>query len=226
MNNNQIIVILVFVVFCMSLILFKDCTGYDKTVIDNKKLLEKEIEVQKLKEERLIYKDSIKALNDSILKANISHSEEVFNLEERISYIKGRVIKIPQGEQAIHEFFSMRYGDPDLKPLGPLFYDTVIHELLIKDQYAEILPMKDSIIMYKDSIIFGLGKQYESTSSLLVLTEQELKEREDMHIIAKRNILGLQNNLNMEKGKNRALVLYGIPAGVIVGGVVGFLIAK
>lgn len=191
----------------------------------------KEERVQKLEEDRKKERDSLNILiknreieNQKLIISNV-------NLEKRIKQLETKKILIPTDAPGLSEYFNDRYATEENKPienkigLGLNTAYNVSYELEEKDIFSEVIVLKNSQINNKDTLIFNLEKNTEDLTKMFLTAEQELIERKKLQNIANENIevLGKQiKSLNKNKKLNRIL----IPAAALVGGFVGYQIAK
>lgn len=187
--------------------------------------------VDEISEFRKKYQDSISniiAEREKIIKDSENLIEEI---EKKIKDIKRKKISVPKDIPGLVDYFNTRYSTEEnvvIEDKVGLTKDiayNVSYELEDKDNITVISSLKDQQIEVKDSIIHHLDGTNKDLFSMLNLAEKEIDERKILENISEENIKNLNNqirNLNRKNNINKVL----IPVGAVVGGFIGYKIAK
>lgn len=153
------------------------------------------------------------------------------SLEERINKIKDKKITVPENIPGLVNYFNTRYLTQENSAidnkvgLGQKTAQSTIYELEEKDSFSEIIEIKDEQIVLKDEIIDYLEKDKQDLFKMFDAAENEIEERKTLQQMADENINTLEKQVKTLKKTNKLNKVL-IPVGFLVGGFVGYKIAK
>ena len=164
-------------------------------------------------------------------KENKILSESNKKLEQRISTIKDKEIVVPKDIPELVNYFNSRYSTLENKiiedkvGLTPVIGSKVSYELEEKDNLNEIINIKDEQLSNNNIQINNLQDNSRDLKTMLNSAEDEIKKEEELRNLANKNIGNLEKqvkSLNRKNTFNKIL----IPVGIVLGGFIGYQIAK
>ncbi len=213
----RIIFIIIFAVLLSGALLFQKFTNdkYNQLKGEykelNKDYIKQKDGVAVFQKNRIIEKDS---LNNEIFKRekqNVFLSNDNKKLQDRINSIQNRKQKVESIDGS--------------KPLGEQKAKEITIALEEGDKCLEIIPLKNQQLANQEKQITNLEKDKNDLKTELSTAEQEIIKRQLLQESGDRNIENLQSQvktLNKKNNLNKVL----IPAAVLLGGAVGYKLAK
>ncbi len=213
----RIIFIIIFAVLLSGALLFQKFTNdkYNQLKGEykelNKDYIKQKDGVAVFQKNRIIEKDS---LNNEIFKRekqNVFLSNDNKKLQDRINSIQNRKQKVEPIDGS--------------KPLGEQKAKEITIALEEGDKCLEIIPLKNQQLANQEKQITNLEKDKNDLKTELSTAEQEIIKRQLLQESGDRNIENLQSQvktLNRKNNLNKVL----IPAAVLLGGAVGYKLAK
>lgn len=187
--------------------------------------------VKVFEETRKREKDS---LNSEIKRRETENKELVADTKKVISNIekiKSKPINVPKDVIGLTKYFNERYKTKENKVVEDKVglaeftaYD-VSYELEEGDRVKEVLPLKDKVIDNQQYLITNLEKDKQDVNTKLISAEQDVKLNKDLNASAENNINNLEKQVSKLKIKSTLTKIL-IPASFILGGYIGFQIAK
>jgi hypothetical protein len=148
------------------------------------------------------------------------------NLEEKIASILNSPKKLPKDLAGLVAFYNQRYSTSKNTAVGDkvgLEVETamdVSSELEEGDRLAEVLPLKDKQLKNLDTTVVNLNNQKKMLAHTLLLSEEQIKEYQELQKLADQNILNLEKqnkNLKMKNVLNKILIPAAVVGGVFLG---------
>lgn len=176
-------------------------------------------------------KDSLYVIiqNKENLNRELAQRNEI--LDKKITYIQNKEIVIPTTTNGLTDYYNKRYSVTDnvvIEERVGLTYQTAYnasYELEEKDKLGEILELKNSQISNNIELIGNLEDNIGNFKTMLSSAEKEITQREQLQVSANRNIKTLEKEVKM-LNKNSKINKFLIPTAAILGGFIGYKIAK
>jgi hypothetical protein len=193
-----------------------------------------------LKEQYSIKKDGVQTDNKKYILVIDSIKKEIYKkeaenkvllnnnnkLEQKINSILKTPKNIPKDLIGLVSFYNERYVTSKNKVVEEkvgLTVETamdVSNDLVEGDRLAEILPLKNQQLKNLDSTVINLNSQKEMLSKSLSLSEEQIKNYQDLQKLADQNILTLEKQNKTLKKKNflnKVLIPVSVATGVFIG---------
>lgn len=152
-------------------------------------------------------------------------------LDKKITYIQNKEIIIPTTTNGLTDYYNKRYSVTNnvvIEERVGLTYQTAYnasYELEEKDKLGEILELKNSQISNNIELIGNLEDNIGNFKTMLSSAEKEIAQREQLQVSANRNIKTLEKEVKI-LSKNSKINKFLIPTAAILGGFIGYKIAK
>lgn len=185
-----------------------------------------EIEKKRLNEKAEAEKAILeREIESAKLKSNLS------SLQKNLENLKKKKISVPKDIPGLVNYFNTRYSTAENLPidnkvgLGEKTAHSTVYELEEKDIFSDVIVLKDKQLILKDTIIDYLEKDKIALGTMFMAAENEIEERKKLQSMADENIGNLEKQI---KNSNRNKTLYKIliPVSAVVGGLIGYQIAK
>lgn len=183
------------------------------------------------KKKRIADQEAFFKVIDRKEKENVTLSENNKKLEQRISTIKDKKITVPEDIPGLVNYFNNRYSTLENKAiedkvgLTPIIGSKVSYELEEKDNLNEIINIKDEQLSNNNTQINNLQDNSRDLKTMLNSAEDEIKKEEELRNLANKNIGNLEKQIKSLNRKNTFNKIL-IPASLILGGFIGYQIAK
>lgn len=147
-------------------------------------------------------------------------------LEEKITDILKAPKNLPKDLVGLVAFYNQRYVTTKNTVVGDkvgLEIETAVdvsNDLVEGDRLAEVLPLKDKQLKNLDTTITNLNSQKKMLSYTLSLSEEQIKNYQDLQKLAEQNIINLEKqnkNLKMKNALNKILIPAAVVGGVFIG---------
>lgn len=188
-------------------------------------------EVSHFEETRRKERDS---LNGEIRRREMENKKIVSDNKKIISQIQNiekKQITVPKDIVGLTKYFNERYNTKENSVVEDKVgltettaYD-VSYELEEGDRVKEILPLKDKLIDNQNTQITNLEKDKKDTETKLVSAELDIQKQKDLNNSANNNIQNLEKQVSKLQTKSTLTKIL-IPASFVLGGYLGFQIAK
>lgn len=214
--------------FFLFLLLFNKCNNKEIQKVDTKELREK---VKEEKKERETKKDSsfIEIQKRVAINTDLQKQNELLQLE--IIKLKNKQFVVNKDLVSLVEFFNEHYSTTNNKVSGNyvgLDLDTamgVIDDVSEGYNCGLTLEFKDAQLKNKDTVIENLNKDKVAVTSLLMLAEKEIANRETLQTNSDLNTKVLENDLKKLRFKN-TLTKISVPVSFVLGGYIGYKLNK
>ena len=214
--------------FFLFLLLFNKCNDKEVQKVDTKELREK---VKKEKKERETKKDSsfVEIQKRVAINTNLQKQNELLQLE--INKLKNKQFVVNKDLVSLVDFFNEHYSTTNNKVSGNyvgLGLDTamgVIDDVSEGYNCGLTLEFKDAQLKNKDTVIENLNKDKVAVTSLLMLAEKEITNRETLQTNSDLNTKLLENDLKKLRFKN-TLTKISVPVSFVLGGYIGYKLNK
>ena len=214
--------------FFLFLLLFNKCNNKEIQKVDTKELREK---VKEEKKERETKKDSsfIEIQKRVAINTDLQKQNELLQLE--IIKLKNKQFVVNKDLVSLVDFFNEHYSTTNNKVSGNyvgLDLDTamgVIDDVSEGYNCGLTLEFKDAQLKNKDTVIENLNKDKVAVTSLLMLAEKEIANRETLQTNSDLNTKVLENDLKKLRFKN-TLTKISVPVSFVLGGYIGYKLNK
>lgn len=176
-------------------------------------------------------KDSLYIIiqNKENLNKELAQRNEI--LDKKITYIQNKEIVIPTTTNGLTDYYNKRYSVTDnvvIEERVGLTYQTAYnasYELEEKDKLSQVLELKNSQISNNIELIGNLEDNIGNFKTMLSSAEKEIAQREQLQISADKNIKTLEKEVKI-LSKNSKINKFLIPTAAVLGGFIGYKIAK
>ena len=204
--------------FLAILLLVLKCTNSSNEIAPIKQ------NVKVIEKQRKVYIDSFKNARILLAKTNEKLSNDILYYKKEIERLKSKKIEVPKDVQGLVLFFNDRYqtklNEVVNNKVGlseETAYD-VSFELSEFDNQVEILKNKDKIIFAQDSINTNLTVEIKGFEKSMLLYETEIKAKDNL------NLMFEKENKKLKRKNTFTKIL--VPASFLIGGFLGYTIAK
>lgn len=215
-DSNKILMLVGW--FLAILLLVLKCTNSSNEIAPIKQ------NVKVIEKQRKVYIDSFKNARILLAKTNEKLSNDILYYKKEIERLKSKKIEVPKDVQGLVLFFNDRYqtklNEVVNNKVGlseETAYD-VSFELSEFDNQVEILKNKDKIIFAQDSINTNLTVEIKGFEKSMLLYETEIKAKDNL------NLMFEKENKKLKRKNTFTKIL--VPASFLIGGFLGYTIAK
>ena len=189
---------------------------------------------KELLEEKELRKKQTDSLSKEISKREVENQILAFDnreLEKEKQRLKNQIINVPKDLQGQVNYYNERYNTTENKVVEDkvgLGIDTamdVSYELEEGDRNAEIVQIQEKQITNQEAQISNLEKDKEDLKTQLTSAEEEIAEEEKLRKIGEENAEVLKKQVQKLNNKDMLNKIL-IPASFVIGGFIGYEIAK
>lgn len=191
-----------------------------------------------VKKELLVEKELRKKQTDSLSKEISKREVENQNLasnnrelEKEKQDLKNKLISLPKDLQGQANYYNKRYNTTENKVvedkvgLGINTAMDVSYDLEEGDKNAEIVQIQEKQITNQETQISNLERDKEDLKTQLISAEEEIAEEEKLRKIGEENAEVLKKQVKKLNNKDKLNKIL-IPASFVIGGFIGYEIAK